>query len=187
MESDRKPAKTPQHRPHSKAFRLKLIQNYRKLGRIDLACEASGIDRGTHYKWLREHESYRLAFNVAREEIVGMLADEAYRRAVHGVQKVVLHAGAVVEIEIDVPEVTPDGTPVIDAESGALIMKKEKRPLIEYTYSDRLLELLLKSYDRRTFGDQTAVSNPDGSAILTHAKLLEIAQLAKTQTSETDE
>ena len=48
--------------------REKVIQEFRRVGRVDLACAAAGVDRTTHYGWMKNDPEYRKSFEEAREE-----------------------------------------------------------------------------------------------------------------------
>ncbi len=63
-----------------------LLSAFRKTGNVRLACEAAGVARASHYRWL-EDPAYCEAFEVAREDATDLLEEEAYRRAVVGVEK----------------------------------------------------------------------------------------------------
>jgi hypothetical protein len=54
-------------------------------GRIDSAAKAAGVDRSSHYDWLREVKGYRELFEAAIAEAADALEDEATRRATEGV------------------------------------------------------------------------------------------------------
>ena len=45
---------------------------------------SSGVDRTTHYWWMKNDPEYRKSFEEAREEACGLLEDEAVRRAYKG-------------------------------------------------------------------------------------------------------
>ncbi len=65
---------------------------------MDLACAHAGVDRSTHYDWLRRFPEYAADFEIAREQVAGLLEDEAIRRAYHGTLKPVTVAGGMVMI-----------------------------------------------------------------------------------------
>ena len=69
---------------HLPRTREKVIQEFRRVGRVDLACAAAGVDRTTHYGWMKNDPEYRKSFEEAREEACGLLEDEAVRRAYQG-------------------------------------------------------------------------------------------------------
>lgn len=60
---------------------------YAQLARVNKAADAAGVDRRTHYDWLREDGDYREEFERAKELAVQQLEDEAVRRAVEGVEE----------------------------------------------------------------------------------------------------
>jgi hypothetical protein len=57
---------------------------YRETGNISHAALLAGVHRRHHYRWLNDPE-YAAAFAVAQPMAVGVLLDEAHRRAVEGV------------------------------------------------------------------------------------------------------
>ena len=80
------------HTPHTRA---RVIEEFRRTGRVDLACAACGVDRTTHYSWIQRHEDYKAAFEEARDQVNGLLEDEAVRRAYRGTIKPVSIGGQV--------------------------------------------------------------------------------------------
>ena len=83
---------------HSQRIRERLIKEFRRVGRVDLACEAAGVDRTLHYVWLKNDTEYRKAFEEAREEACGLLEDEAVRRAYQGTMKPMSIGGKIVMV-----------------------------------------------------------------------------------------
>lgn len=57
------------------------------------AAVAAGIDRSTHYDWMRTDQKYRQEMERAEEQIGDMLEDEAIRRAYEGIEKPITIAG----------------------------------------------------------------------------------------------
>ena len=49
-----------------------------------------------HYHWLKEDPKYKAEFEAAREQVAGLLEDEAVRRAYHGTAKPVSVGGQIV-------------------------------------------------------------------------------------------
>lgn len=60
---------------------------YRETGNVRRACEAAGVGRSSHYRWLTEEEGYRTSFQDAQDDAVDLLEEEARRRAVEGVEE----------------------------------------------------------------------------------------------------
>lgn len=58
-----------------------------------MACAAAGVDRTDHYRWMQKDVDYRKAFEEAREEVNGLLEDEAVRRAYRGTIKLMSIGG----------------------------------------------------------------------------------------------
>jgi hypothetical protein len=78
---------------HKRSVRAKLIQEFRRTGRVDLAAAAAGCDRDSHYLWLKSDPEYAAEFEAAREQVAGLLEDEAVRRATKGTLKPVSIGG----------------------------------------------------------------------------------------------
>lgn len=57
---------------------------YRVTCSITKAAEAAELDRGMHYRWLRDDPEYAEAFKIAHDEAIQSLEDEAVRRAHEG-------------------------------------------------------------------------------------------------------
>jgi len=72
---------------HTKRTRRSVIAAYSELGRVDLACQKAGVPKSLHYRWLHLDPTYKAEFEAARERMVGMLEDEAFRRAIDGSDK----------------------------------------------------------------------------------------------------
>lgn len=66
---------------------------YRDVGNIRDAAQVAGIDRSTHYAWLRDDLDYRQRFATAESDAADLLEREARRRAVVGVEEAVYYKG----------------------------------------------------------------------------------------------
>jgi hypothetical protein len=78
---------------HTRQTRERVIAEFRRCGRVDMACASEGVDRSMHYDWLKKVPEYKAAFEEAREQVAGLLEDEAVRRAYHGTIKPVSIGG----------------------------------------------------------------------------------------------
>jgi hypothetical protein len=107
-----------------------LLAAFAACGCVAAASRATGIARQCHYNWLRSDPDYALEWETVRAEAVGLLEDEAKRRAVDGVRRVKFH----------------QGKPITDPETG--------KAYVEHEYSDVLLIFLLKSWAPETYGDR---------------------------------
>lgn len=92
-QADRKPAgkrkkQAGRAKGSSDVFKqAKFLGAYSAVGNIHAAAKLSGVDRGTHYGWLRNDPTYRERFEEAKAEAVEVLEEEARRRAVVGVEE----------------------------------------------------------------------------------------------------
>jgi len=78
---------------HTAKTRARVIAEFRKCGRVDLACKAAGVDRTCHYRWLKKYVDYRQAFEEAAAEVADMIEGEIFRRAITGVEEPVFNHG----------------------------------------------------------------------------------------------
>lgn len=72
------------------------LKAYAATGNISDAASQTGIDRGTHYKWLKDDAEYGQAFENAKEQAVDILELEARRRAATGWLEPVFWQGEIV-------------------------------------------------------------------------------------------
>jgi hypothetical protein len=56
------------------------------------AARAAKVARAAHYKWLAGPD-YKAAFELAQEEAIGILESEVHKRAVDGVEELVIYQG----------------------------------------------------------------------------------------------
>lgn len=75
--------------------RLFLIA-YSETGNLSFASEVAGIDRSTHYVWLKNDVKYAEAYEQAKDIAADALELEARRRAVEGVDEPVYYKGRAV-------------------------------------------------------------------------------------------
>lgn len=70
-----------------------LIEAYELCGNVTRACEEVQVPKRTHYNWIKADEAYREKFEDASRIALGILEDEAQRRAVHGWEEPVYYKG----------------------------------------------------------------------------------------------
>ena len=63
--------------------KARFLRAYAKVCQITKAAELAGIDRGTHYDWLKDPE-YKAQFEAAHLQAADTLQEEAIRRATIG-------------------------------------------------------------------------------------------------------
>lgn len=119
--------------PHHK--KAAFLAAFAEVGTIGRAAEASGVDRGTHYRWLEADNDYAKAFSDAAEAAADKLEAEARRRAHDGLLRMKFH----------------QGEPIIDP--------RTKEPYFELEYSDTLLIFLLKGARPEKFRDNVKVEH----------------------------
>jgi hypothetical protein len=67
--------------------RERFLEAFVELASIRQAAKRAGINRATHYKWLKEDEAYAETFRFLREDVIEALEEEADRRGRDGVLK----------------------------------------------------------------------------------------------------
>ena len=75
--------------PKQQAF----LAAYANSGNVTRAAELSGVHRRSHYHWMKNNPAYEEAFQYANDDAVDLLAAEARRRAVEGVENPIFHNG----------------------------------------------------------------------------------------------
>jgi hypothetical protein len=128
---------------------------------LSKAAAAVGIERGMHYRWLKEDPWYIEEFERAKEEAAQSLEDEAVRRAHEGVLSPIVYHGRV--CYESVPVLGDDGEPLKDEESGDPVTRAV--PLMKREYSDTLLLALLKAHLPKKYRDSVAHVGADGGPL----------------------
>jgi hypothetical protein len=131
--------------PQKRAFLIAFAEQ----GTITHSALAAGVSRTLIYEWIRSDPAFADAFEEAKEAFADLLEREARRRAVDGVEEYVLHHGKVVR----------------DPETGAYLKRR--------TYSDRLMELMLRAKRPAEYRDRTSteLSGPDGAPLSVHSRI----------------
>lgn len=75
----------------------KFLEVYAETGNVSLATQAIGVNRATPYKWRKTDEKFAQAWDQAAEEAADKLEQEAWRRAVQGVEKPVYYKGKLID------------------------------------------------------------------------------------------
>lgn len=66
---------------------------YEELGNITSSCKKSKVPRRTIYNWIEGDAEFRKKFDESTKIVLGILEDEAFRRAVEGTNKPVFYQG----------------------------------------------------------------------------------------------
>ena len=74
----------------------RFLREFARTGSVSAACRAAGLARRTVYNWRDADADFRNRWEVARERGVGLLHDEAMRRAMVGDEVAVWHDGRIV-------------------------------------------------------------------------------------------
>lgn len=117
--------------PKMKVF----LRRYAAGGTISQACEESGLERRTVWKWGKDFPEFVAAFEDAKEMAFEVLEKEAKKRASRGRRKLVVQGGKPVLIPVD--PMNPGG---------------DKQYLYEYVYSDALLMFLMRGMKPHIYG-----------------------------------
>lgn len=137
---------------------IAFLKAFRIAKTITGASEKAGFYRLTHYRWHKESPFYRQAFAEMKAAAADDLEEAATQRAVEGVR---------------ICKFTKDGTPLRDPrkhdpETGEVKPEWASDPwYYETSFSDRLLELLLKAKKPDEFRERSSVemSGPGGNPI----------------------
>jgi hypothetical protein len=109
-------------------------------GNVSLACFAADTDRQNAYQLRDRDLAFRELWDAALEMAADLLEEEAWRRACEGVERYVVSQGKIV--------MAPDG-----------------KPLIEFHYSDMLLDRLLRAHRPQKFRDNHNISGGVDSTV----------------------
>jgi len=135
-------------RVNAKVKQDAFLAAYAETAHVQASCDHAEIGKTTHYRWLRTDEEYAERFEAVQRVAVNVLAEEAQRRAIHGVRKMKFHQG----IPCMVPAFDEDGTRKI-GEDG----EEAWEPYIEHDYSDTLLMFLMKAAHPAKYNDRLMV------------------------------
>lgn len=142
---------------HTQRTRARVLALFAVSGRIDQACESVGVERTSHYRWLKKYPDYATAFEQAREEAADLLEAEAWRRAREGVQEPVFNGGKrAADFVYD-----EKGEVVKDPETG----RPKSQPAFVRKHSDQLLMFLLKGRRPKVYGDKVEATGKGGVAL----------------------
>lgn len=139
---------------HGKSAKAKtFLDVYAKTGNMTESCRLSGLSRADVLARKRDDKPFAEAFEDARLEAVDELEAEARRRAVEGVEDLVIHSGRpVYHCDAKGRYLTDElGTPI---------------PVIKRQYSDKLLETLLKANAPEKFRENMKVDHAVAGGVL---------------------
>ena len=128
-----------------KANQAAFLAAYERTATVVSAARAAGVRRSAHYEWLKDPE-YASRFEETKRVALGILTEEAMRRAVTGVRKPRFYRG----VPCMVPALDEDGIRKIDPETG----EGAWEPYVEHRYSDVLLMFLMKAADPARYDDR---------------------------------
>lgn len=81
-------------------LQARFLELYQEIGTVNLAAKQTPIAKKNVYLWVKNNPEFAKAFNeikpLAKESYVGILEQEAHRRAVEGVDEPVYHKGYLV-------------------------------------------------------------------------------------------
>lgn len=83
----------PKKRLSGRKLQAAFLAAYEECGQISAAALMAGMDRTTHYKWMREDGSYVERFEESHMVYVDNMEAEARRRAVEGVEIPIYYMG----------------------------------------------------------------------------------------------
>lgn len=80
-------------RKNKKPDQENVLAAFEECGNVSKACKKAKVPRRTFYAWLQEDEKFKEKFEAASIIAVGVLEDEAKRRALEGVLEPVYYKG----------------------------------------------------------------------------------------------
>ena len=132
---------------------------YGNLVDVEQAAASAGVSSACHYYWKKQDATYRAAWELTLEHLLDRLITAGYHRAIHGVPKLIMHKGAVIE------------APVINRYTGLVQIDNDGKtvmaPLVEWTIDHRAWEILLRAwgamvYNRAAIPVQPSEITPPG-------------------------
>ena len=125
----------------TKTTRANFFRALAATGIVNSACEAAGVGRSRAFELRKEDPEFAAEWEVAEGIAADRLETEARRRAIEGVDDLVVSRGEVVMFQ--------------------------GRPLVRRVYSDRLMELFLRAKRPQEFSERQRLehSGPEGAPI----------------------
>ena len=127
-------------RGFTKKRKAAFLLAYCECGSVTTSADAAGINRWTHYRWLKTDSQYEDSFGEAQISAASQLEDEALRRAISGVKTYKFHEGE--PIMIDCPLDHEECVKEIEIDGKTV----GRRHYYEEKHSDTLLMFLLKKH-----------------------------------------
>ncbi len=78
--------------------KIRFLEAFADVGTVTRAAKVAGIERRTHYWWLKDDPDYAAAYQETQEQAADMIEAELVRRAVEGVEKPVHYQGKRVDV-----------------------------------------------------------------------------------------
>lgn len=126
-------------RPHTVIKRAAFLEAFRDCGIIRVAADVAGVNRRSHYDWLKQSPEYVEQFATATTEALEDLVAEARKRATTGAEKLIFYKGEPITIPCNKGDVGSFPDPALKGHF--------RRFYLEYTKSDLLLMFLIKKLD----------------------------------------
>ena len=79
-------------------LKKKFLEYLRQTGNVSKACRLVGVQPCSAYDWKKKNEKFAKQWDDAVEEAIDGMEDEAYRRAIEGVDEPVFYQGKQVAI-----------------------------------------------------------------------------------------
>jgi len=139
--TDDRPTPAEEAAETTRLRKIAFLAAFANCGRITKAAAGASINPDTHYEWRKSDPEYDKAFAALRERVTDLLEDEAFRRAVEGVEE-----------------------PLIGR------IGKDQDGVVHHAvrYSDTLLAILLKGNRPDIYRERHELTGKDGGPIETH-------------------
>lgn len=124
----------------AKVWTVAFLEVLARTANVSLACLAADTPRQNAYQLRDRDATFRALWDEALETAADLLVEEAWRRAVEGVEKYVVSLGKVARDD--------DG-----------------RPMMQREYSDHLLDRLLRAHRPEQFRDNVSVTGSSETTV----------------------
>lgn len=136
-------------------------------GIVSRACDAACVTRARVMARKTKDADFSAAFDDAMERAVDMVETEAWRRAIHGVSRPIIHKGMVVYETRRVAVLDPDTQEPTGEHRFELVLDAAGQPvpMTEVTYSDTVMLKILGAHRKAYSTERTELTGAGGGAV----------------------
>jgi len=143
------------------------LQSLAATGIVSRACEAACVTRARVMARKAKDADFAAGFEDAMEQAVDMAESEAWRRAIKGVTRIVMHKGIPVWQVKRVAQLDPDTLEPTGEFRFEHVLDDNGQPIpyVEHEYSDALLGRILGAHRKAYSTERTEITGADGGAL----------------------